>query len=73
MSLARMNPQFRAEFINVFNRLFVPDPSSTTYGATPQYIKGTNLTSGGFGYVNMSSAAVAAGARTGQIVARFSF
>jgi hypothetical protein len=31
------------------------------------------MTNGGFGYINMQSAAVASGVRQGQIVARISF
>jgi hypothetical protein len=74
----RYTLQLRAEFNNIFNRLFIPDPTSTTYGATPAYQKdksgqNTNLLSGGFGYINMQSAGVASGVRSGQIVARFSF
>ena len=70
----RYTLQLRAEFNNIFNRLYIPNPSSTTYGQTQTYLKSNpNLTASGFGYINMSSATVASGVRTGQIVARFSF
>jgi hypothetical protein len=75
---SRFNMQLRAEFNNIFNRLWIPDPTSTSATATRTYVKdssgqNTKLTSGGFGYVNMQAAAVASGVRSGQIVARFSF
>jgi hypothetical protein len=57
------------KYISGLSRPFM----ATTYGATPTYIKGTNLTASGFGYINMAAATVASGVRTGQIVARFSF
>jgi hypothetical protein len=69
----RMNLQLRAEFNNIFNRLYVPDPTSTSAAATQTYVPNTSFTSGGFGYINMQSATVASGVRSGQIVARFNF
>ena len=68
----RLNLQLRAEFANIFNHLFVPDPTSGSASATRTRLA-DGTTSGGFGYVNMLSGAVASGVRTGQIVARFSF
>jgi hypothetical protein len=63
--------QLRAEFNNIFNRLYVPDPTSTS--ATATRTTGNGINTGGFGYINMTSNAVFNGVRTGQIVARFSF
>jgi len=70
---SQYNLQLRAEFNNIFNRLYVPDPTSTTAGTTQTYQADGKRTSGGFGYVNMKDASVATNVRTGQIVARFSF
>jgi len=67
------NLQLRAEFTNIFNRLYIPDPTATNIGATRTYKSGNVLTSGGFGYINMASGAVATNVRNGQIVMRFSF
>jgi hypothetical protein len=68
----RYNLQLRAEFSNIFNRLWVPDPTSTSASAT-RTTNSAGITTGGFGYINMQSAAVASGVRQGQLVARFSF
>jgi len=70
----RMNLHIRAEFFNVFNRLYFPlfgtgsnaagsPTTGTTYNAAGQL---TN----GFGFVNKQSAS---GQRNGQLVARFEF
>jgi hypothetical protein len=68
----RMNLSIRAEFNNIFNRLFKPDPSTAGYAADP--IKGSNgVYTSGFGYMDMSSGIVHGGVRTGQLVARFTF
>jgi hypothetical protein len=68
----RINLQLRAEFNNIFNRLYIADPTSGDAGATR--ITGPDgATAGGFGYINVLSGATAAGVRSGQIVARFSF
>ena len=68
----RYNLQLRAEFTNIFNRLFVPNPTSTSASAT-RTTNADGTTSGGFGYINMKAATVASNVRQGQIVARFSF
>jgi hypothetical protein len=68
----RYNLQLRAEFTNIFNRLFVPNPTSTSATAT-RTTRPDGTTSGGFGYINMQSAAVNTNVRQGQIVGRFSF
>lgn len=61
----RATLSIRAEFNNIFNRLFIPNPNSTGYGNAD--------TQGGFGYINMGDPSVANGVRTGQIVARLTF
>ena len=68
----RMNLQLRAEFNNIFNRLVLPNPTSTSYSAV-QTRNANGTTSGGFGYINVLTAATSGGVRQGQIVARFSF
>jgi hypothetical protein len=68
--------QVRAEFNNVFNRLFYSTPSDTnaaTVTARGNAYNGlTGLLSGGYGYVNWFNGA-GAQPRSGQIVARFQF
>ena len=68
----RLNLQLRAEFTNIFNRLYLDNPTSTSYGAA-QTRNPNGTTSGGFGYINVNSADTANNVRQGQIVARFSF
>jgi hypothetical protein len=60
------NLQIRAEFFNVFNRTFLPQPSSGTF-ETP-----VTTANSGFGRVNVGGLGTTA-YRTGQIVARFTF
>jgi hypothetical protein len=72
----------RAEFVNIFNRTVLPNPSSTTpltpstcfvsgvSGATGACSPGATIASG-FGFIQ--TAAIPGGTRTGQIVARFVF
>ena len=60
----------RAEFQNVFNRLFLSTPSPTNPSAAPTSNAG-GLT-GGFGFVNYINGA-GARPRSGQIVARVIF
>jgi hypothetical protein len=77
--------QVRAEFQNVFNRLFYSIPAngvgifglpSTTPETTPSYGNHigttTGLLSAGYGYVNYLEGA-GAQPRSGQLVARFQF
>jgi hypothetical protein len=76
-----MSLQIRAEFTNIFNRAFMPDPTSTNAAAAPTcFTPGSTSTScagnfqsrtGGFGWVNTST--VAAPPRQGQLIARFIF
>jgi hypothetical protein len=70
----RYNLQLRAEFNNLFNRLYIPDPDAGTAPGTAQTYQADGIhTSGGFGYINMKASSVAQNVRTGQIVMRFSF
>ena len=78
----RMDLSIRAEFVNIFNRTVLPNPSSTspltpatcfvsgTSGATGACSTGATIASG-FGFEQTANAAL--GVRTGQIVARFRF
>jgi hypothetical protein len=80
----RMDLYIRAEFVNVFNRTILPNPSTSNpqLGVTHGAGSGTILTTG-FGVINAYNApgtapAVSAGAvtllgRTGTLIARFSF
>ncbi len=68
----RMNLNLRAEFTNIFNRLYLPDPTATNAGAT-QTKSSTGQPTGGFGYINLQSSQIASNVRMGQIVARLSF
>jgi len=61
--------QIRAEFFNIFNRVYLNNPTSTNALAT-QTTSGGVPTSG-FGYINPGSVQVAP--RSGQIIARFQF
>jgi hypothetical protein len=65
----------KAEFTNIFNRLYVPveTVAATNIGDTQTYKAGGVLTSGGFGYINMQSPSVGANVRQGQIVGRLTF
>ncbi len=68
----RMNLSLRAEFNNIFNRLYLANPTATSYLAT-QTRNAKGQTSGGFGYINVNDASTATNVRSGQIVARLSF
>jgi len=65
----KMAFEIRAEFFNIFNRLYLPSPSSGNPTATTNRNRAGELT-GGFGFVNWLGAG---GQRNGQIVARFQF
>jgi hypothetical protein len=60
------NLQIRAEFFNIFNRTFLPQPSSGNF-ETP-----VATANSGFGRVNVGGLGTTT-YRTGQIVARFTF
>ena len=72
-----MTLSIRAEFFNIFNRVFLNAPTSTNSGQTQ--VKSGNATVSGFGYINtlVTPIQAAGGAvptvRNGQLVARFQF
>jgi hypothetical protein len=78
----QMSLSIRAEFVNIFNRTVLPTPSSTSpltpatcflsgvSGGTGACSPGATIASG-FGFEQTAN--IAAGVRTGQIVARFRF
>jgi len=72
-----MTLSIRAEFFNIFNRVFLNAPTSTNAGQTQ--VKSGNATVSGFGYINtlVTPIQAAGGAvptvRNGQLVARFVF
>ena len=77
----RMKLQVRAEFQNIFNRLFLANPQpvlqsglpgAATSPATPTVTSATGALSNGYGFVNTFNGG-AATPRNGQIVARFTF
>jgi len=65
----KMAFELRAEFFNVFNRLFLPGPASGNPAAAITRNSAGELT-GGFGFINPNNVG---GQRNGQIVARFEF
>ena len=70
-----INFNVRVEFNNIFNRMFLPNPSTAGNFASPptQFTSGSNsgLFSGGFGTMNPTSGT--SGMRTGQIIGRITF
>lgn len=71
----RYKIQVRAEFYNIFNRLFYSLPAdggSTTISSVTAHGNPGGTLSAGFGYVNWLNGAGAT-PRTGQLVARFEF
>lgn len=78
----QMTLSIRAEFVNIFNRTVLPAPSSTApLTAATCFLSGVSGAAGacspgatiasGFGFEQTAN--IAAGTRTGQIVARFRF
>ena len=65
----KMAFEFRAEFFNIFNRLFLPGPASGNPTAAVTRNSAGELT-GGFGFVNANNAG---GQRNAQFVGRFQF
>jgi hypothetical protein len=68
--------QVRAEFFNVFNRVFLSAPTSTNSTATQ--VRSGSQTVSGFGYINTTVTSIQTGGavpteRNGQIVARIQF
>jgi hypothetical protein len=78
----RMNLQFRGEFVNIFNRTYLPQPS-TTSPATPLTKNSFGYYTAGFGTMNAYSAPGASlfdgasghqpSARSGTLILRFTF
>jgi hypothetical protein len=71
----RMNFSVRAEFFNIFNRTYLPDPDSTNALAT-QRKDANGVPIAGFGRINAGAIASATSIyapRSGQIVARITF
>jgi len=60
----------RAEFFNVFNRVYLPTPSNSNPLATATFTS-AGIPTGGFGYITNSSGI--GGQRNGQLIARFVF
>jgi hypothetical protein len=70
----RMNIQIRMEFTNIFNRTYIPNPSSTGGSVAPQLRNATTgQTTSGFGQINTVSGGAGAAPRSGQLIARFTF
>jgi len=67
----KMSIAIRAEFFNVFNRVYLPSPSASNPLATPTFNTATGVPTGGFGYITNQSGI--GGQRNGQLVARFVF
>jgi hypothetical protein len=68
----RVTLNIRAEFQNVFNRLFLSSPSATNPAANTTTATSTGYVTGGYGFVNYINGA-GTRPRTGQIVARLRF
>jgi hypothetical protein len=66
----KMSLSVRAEFFNVFNRLYLPTPSASNPVATATFSP-TGAPTAGFGYITNASGI--GGQRNGQLVARFQF
>jgi hypothetical protein len=83
-----MNLSLRAEFVNIFNRTVLPNPSAGNAAGAPSpqaaatcYLSGTKGATGACssgatvasGFGFIQTASIVGGTRTGQIVARFRF
>ena len=66
----KMRLSIRAEFFNVFNRVYLPMPSASNPAATSKF-NSAGVPTAGFGYIINSSSI--GGQRNGQLVARFVF
>ena len=67
----RVRAVFRVELTNAFNRLRVPQPTSTNALATQVLVQGTTTTQSGFGRIDTLTAGT--GQRTAQAMARITF
>ncbi len=64
----RMSLNIRMDFVNIFNRTYLNNPTATGF-SLPQ-----SLNTGGFGYINLATSGSQAGQpRNGTLVARFTF
>jgi hypothetical protein len=68
----KMSLNIRAEFFNVFNRVYLGNPSTSTPTQTTTVNTGTGAING-FGYYSIGSTSNLGGQRNGQLVARFRF
>jgi hypothetical protein len=68
----RVSLNVRAEFFNVFNRVFLGNPSTSNPTQTTTVNNGTGAISG-FGYYSIGSTSNLGGQRNGQLVARIRF
>jgi hypothetical protein len=74
----RMNLQIRAEFVNMFNRVYLQNITTTGNPVNPPSKNGSQQITGGFGTINEAVAngsipTLAAPPRTGTLIARFTF
>ena len=70
----RFTVSVRAEFTNIFNRTFIPNPSETGGSVATQLVNATTgQTTSGFGQINTVGGGFGASPRSGQLVARFTF
>jgi Carboxypeptidase regulatory-like domain len=68
----KMTLNVRAEFFNVFNRVYLGNPSTSNPTQTTTVNNGTSAISG-FGYYSIGSTSNLGGQRNGQLVARLRF
>ncbi|HJT87082.1 MAG TPA: carboxypeptidase regulatory-like domain-containing protein [Bryobacteraceae bacterium] len=74
----RFNLQIRAEFVNIFNRTYLPSPLTSVAPQLPLTKNGLGQYTNGFGVMNATAAigtvpALAGAARSGTLIARFTF
>src|SRR5207244_12167806 len=68
----RMNLNIRMDFVNIFNRTFLNNPTVTGFSNPQTQVNGLNT--GGFAYINLATSGNQAGQpRNGTFVARFTF
>ena len=63
--------QLRVDWTNIFNRLELPQPTTTGYTAAPTQVNGAYT--GGFGTVVPTAGNGVTGMRSGQVIVRISF
>ncbi len=73
-----VNLQTRADFVNIFNRTYLPAPSTATAPQLPLTKNNLNQYTAGFGVINATAAvntvpALNGAARSGTLIARFTF